>query len=232
MKVKDHFEDALKESLPAKPGIRGAGRRHAVVLVLISNGLNGPDVIFQKRAAGITQPGEIGFPGGKVDPDLDRTQEDTALRETEEELGVPRSSVRVLGRLDSLLTRQGALIDVVVGMTDVILSDMRANPCEVERVFSLPLGWLIEQKPEHYGVVVKSHPTRVHPTTGMEEILLPVEELSLPERYGKPWGETIHPVLAYRTPEGVIWGITADILEDFLLKCWETDVGKQMLGNR
>ena len=83
----------------ATPG--EAGR---LSLVLLSWEAGVLHVVFQERAAGIAQPGEIGFPGGKVEPALDHTPEDTALRETEEELGLPRSAVSVLGRLDSLLT--------------------------------------------------------------------------------------------------------------------------------
>ncbi len=220
------FVEILANALPPVPGIRNAGRSRAVVLVLLSRQAGVSHVVFQERAAGIAQPGEIGFPGGKVEPELDRTAEDTALRETEEELGLPRNAVSVLGRLDSLLTRLGVLIDVVVGVTEVPVSGMRPNPAEVARIFALPLNWLLEQRPVQYGVIVKSHPSRIHPLTGEEEVLLPAAELSLPDRYGQPWGETIHPILVYRTPQGVIWGITADILQDFLAKCRESGVNQ------
>ncbi len=209
----------LRAVLPETPGIRPAVRRRAAVMVLLTGEPDDWRVVFQVRAAGIAQSGEIGFPGGMADPAFDDGPVDTALRETSEELGIPRESMRVLGRLDSLLTRLGHRIDVVVGCTPLSLAEMSPNPAEVAHLFSLPVSWLLGQKPMRHGVVVKSHPSRIHPQTGEEEILFPARALALPERYHGPWGETVHPIVSYETPHGLIWGITGDILEDFLGKC-------------
>lgn len=224
-----YFETALRRVLPEKPGIRGISSRRAVVMVLLAEYSDGIHVVFQERAMGIPQPGEIGFPGGIAEMETDRSPEDTALRESEEELGISRSEIRVIGRLDSVLTRQGHQIDVVVGITEVPLREMKPNPDEVARIFSLPLSWLLLQEPQRHAVVVKSHPSRTNLSTGEEEILLPAERLSLPERYRRPWGDSIHSIVAYPTPEGVIWGITGDILQDFLRNINRMDVPKYPL---
>lgn len=211
-------EKTIAGMLPGNPGMRGVSPNRAVVMVLLSEYPEGFHVVFQERSKGIPHPGEIGFPGGIAQDAADHSPEDTALRETEEELGILRSEIRVIGRLDSLLTRMGRQIDVVVGITGVLTEGMKPNPEEVARIFSLPLIWLMRQEPQHHHVVVKSHPTRIHPETGEEEVLLPAGLLSLPEKYHQPWGDSLHSIFAYQTPEGIIWGITGDILHDFLRK--------------
>jgi 8-oxo-dGTP pyrophosphatase MutT (NUDIX family) len=81
--------------------------------------------------------GQVAFPGGKNDP-ADDSPRATALRETEEELGIPRSSVDILGRLDDLPTITGFTITPLVGwlLADI---EIRPNPSEVERAFAAPL---------------------------------------------------------------------------------------------
>jgi len=58
------------------------------------------------------------------------------------------------------------------------------------------------------------HSTTVDAATGEQIVLLPVEQLGLPDRYKKPWGNYLYKVLVYRTDQGVIWGITARIVND------------------
>jgi 8-oxo-dGTP pyrophosphatase MutT (NUDIX family) len=77
----------------------GKGARPAAVLVLLGSGARGPEVLFAERAATLrTHPGQIAFPGGAADPG-DTDLVDTALREAEEEVGVRRDGVDVLGLL-------------------------------------------------------------------------------------------------------------------------------------
>ena len=206
----------LNRALPEQPGLRGTLNRRAVVMVLLAGDEWDPVIVFEERAAGITQGGEIGFPGGMVEPELDGSPEQTALREASEELGVSQEQFSVLGRLDSLVTRWGLQMDVVVARSTLSVSEFTPQASEVARLFGLSLSWLLRQTPEIHGIVVKSHPARIHPTTGEEEWLLPVKTLHLPERYHQPWGDAVVPVVSYNTPEGVIWGITGDILQDFL----------------
>ena len=65
-------------------------------------------LLFTARSSALrTHAGEISFPGGKFDTKLDKNAEDTALRETEEELGIPRGSFEIWAQLPSLQGRDG-----------------------------------------------------------------------------------------------------------------------------
>lgn len=86
----------VQQVVSLRPGVGG---RAAAVLCLIGDGADGPEVLFVERASTLrTHAGQIAFPGGAADPgDVDLV--DTALREAEEEVGVPRRGVDVLGLL-------------------------------------------------------------------------------------------------------------------------------------
>lgn len=90
-----------------------------------------------------SHPGQISFPGGKMEPS-DPTALDCALREAHEEVGLPASFVEPLGYLDSYRTGTGFQISPVVafvrpGFTTVM--DAR----EVQEVFEVPLGFLMNE---------------------------------------------------------------------------------------
>jgi 8-oxo-dGTP pyrophosphatase MutT (NUDIX family) len=87
--------------------------------------------------------GEVAFPGGKVDPAIDASACDAALREAEEEIGLPRVAVDVIAELDPMQTFSGPfLISPFVGVVDsppVLAPD----PHEVERVFDVAISELL-----------------------------------------------------------------------------------------
>jgi 8-oxo-dGTP pyrophosphatase MutT (NUDIX family) len=93
--------------------------------------------------------GEIAFPGGKVEPVVDRDARDAALREAEEEIGLPRELVDVIGQLDTMHTVSGPfLIAPFVGLISeppVLVPD----PREVERVFDVALSELLGDEVHH-----------------------------------------------------------------------------------
>ncbi len=113
--------------------------RDAGVLVGLRQGPHGPDVILTKRASGLRHhPGQIAFPGGKVDPP-DHGPVGAALREAQEEIGLDPANVEVLGILPPHETVTGFRVTPVVGR---IRSPFVAVPeaGEVEEVFAVPLG--------------------------------------------------------------------------------------------
>ncbi len=101
-----------------------------------------PHAVFTRRRTDLRRhAGEISFPGGRRDPeDVDLT--DTALRETEEEIGLPRARVRLLGELPSVSTfATNYVIHPFVGLIPAGLA-WQASPTEVDAVFELPLDAL------------------------------------------------------------------------------------------
>jgi 8-oxo-dGTP pyrophosphatase MutT (NUDIX family) len=86
--------------------------------------------------------GQVAFPGGRVDPD-DATRVETALREAEEEIGLRRELVRVIGQLDELLTVTQYRITPVVGVIPWPYV-FTPSPAELSAIFHVPLRWLAD----------------------------------------------------------------------------------------
>lgn len=99
-------------------------------------------LILTKRSSALKHhPGQIAFPGGKQDPE-DATLEDTALREAEEEIGLPSKSVELIGELPKHETVTSFLIQPCVGL---VHGDFSATPeaGEVDEVFEVPLAHVL-----------------------------------------------------------------------------------------
>jgi 8-oxo-dGTP pyrophosphatase MutT (NUDIX family) len=117
--------------------------RRAAVLVPIVDRRPEPAVLFTRRNDHLAHhAGQISFPGGGIEPG-DGDAESAALRETEEEIGLGRDRVRVIGRLDDYATRTGFLVTPVVALVDVpFVIDPDAG--EVSAVFEVPLAFLLD----------------------------------------------------------------------------------------
>jgi 8-oxo-dGTP pyrophosphatase MutT (NUDIX family) len=105
-----------------------------------------PHAVFTKRGTDLRRhAGEISFPGGRRDPE-DAGLQDTALREAEEEIGLPRADVRLLGELPSTSTFvTNYLIHPFVGLIPAGLA-WRLSAAEVDAVLELPLRALRESR--------------------------------------------------------------------------------------
>jgi 8-oxo-dGTP pyrophosphatase MutT (NUDIX family) len=90
--------------------------------------------------------GQVAFPGGARDPE-DVDVEKTALRETFEEIGVKPDQIRILGRLDELVTNSGYILTPIVGIMSWP-QPLKLEPNEVARAFIIPLSWLAD--PAHH----------------------------------------------------------------------------------
>ncbi|MFT6775183.1 MAG: 8-oxo-dGTP pyrophosphatase MutT (NUDIX family) [Paracoccaceae bacterium] len=100
-------------------------------------------VILTRRADHLNaHAGQVAFPGGKRDPS-DPSLADAALREAEEEIGLPRAMVRMLGRIDGHETGTGFAITPFVGLVDPAFV-ARPDPSEVAEVFEPPLSFLMD----------------------------------------------------------------------------------------
>jgi len=208
----------IQQKLPATIGINGQDEYFRSVVLLLLIPVEGEyHIVFQKRAADIRQGGEISFPGGQADK-TDTRPQDTAIRETEEELGIPAHKIQLLGQLDTVLAPYGVMVEVFVGFADIQVADMKLNTHEVDYVFTVPLSYFQKQQPEQYEVKTEIHPTTTHPETGEEIILFPTKTLNIPTRYHTSWGHYHSKVYVYKVNDEVIWGITARIVKDFIEK--------------
>ena len=124
------------------PGIALRPLRSAAVLVGIVERAGGARVVLTQRAEQLAiHAGQISLPGGKVD-DADPGPVEAALRESREEIGLPRDLVSVIGMLDTYQTGTGYRILPVVGLVSDAF-EARPEPREVAEVFEVPLAFLM-----------------------------------------------------------------------------------------
>jgi len=104
-------------------------------------------VVLTRRTEEVEQhKGQVSFPGGTMDT-CDATIIDTALREAEEEIGLTKNAVEVLGTLNDFCTPSGFCISPVVGFLPVIPS-FALNKTEVSEVFDVPLSFFLNSSNE------------------------------------------------------------------------------------
>ena len=121
----------------------------AAVLLLVVNHPLDPTVVFTQRTPDLADhAGQISFPGGRVHAD-DETPEHTALRETQEEIGVDPARVEILGRLPQYNTTTGYAVTPVVGWAEPPLT-YQPDPREVADVFEVPLAFLLDAGNHRY----------------------------------------------------------------------------------
>ena len=200
------FCKKLKQTLDARqPHIENESdfSPSAVLIPLVHH--NGElRVLFEVRSSQLTwQPGEICFPGGRIEAE-DSNPLAAAIRETSEEIGVPADKICALGALDYIVSPIGVILYPFVGYIEDS-SLVKPSCSEVGRIFSVPMDYLLKAEP------VSGH---------MESATRPKGDFPLhlmPEEYPRDWKVRSHyEVLFYQYKEFVIWGLTAKVLHRFL----------------
>ncbi len=172
-------------------------RRFALFIPVIHK--NGePHILFEVRAANVPQPGDVCFPGGKVD-NTDPSTEYAAIRELCEELGIDETDVTLVGELDHMITAFGLILYSYIG---VIHEDakLNINKDEVKEVFTVPLSELKQMKPRIHDVKLEVKP----------EENFPFHLIPNGENY--EWRQAVIKELFYEYNGYTIWGLTARIL--------------------
>ena len=116
----------------------------AAVLIALTDEEN-PEVIYTLRSNKVSShQGEVSFPGG-MQEESDTSLIITALRESEEEIGLPQNCVKILGSLDTMVSRFNVSVTPFVG---VIPGDVELNTSseEIEVCFRVPLSFLLKDK--------------------------------------------------------------------------------------
>lgn len=174
------------------------------VLIPIIEIDNTPHILFEVRSFDLeSQPGEVCFPGGKMEKGEQPSE--TALRETTEELNLSLSQLKIIGSLPPLTTPFHFTIFPYCGVIQhTSFADIQYSTDEVDSIFTIPLPSLLEQEPEEF---VLRYDMKVDPS-------FPYHQIPNGERYD--WKEGRYRVLFYYHENFVIWGLTAKMLHFFL----------------
>lgn len=137
--------DLNPDVIPVEHGVKS----EAAVLFAMMDGAGEPKVILTKRAQHLRHhPGQIAFPGGKIEQ-CDSSPEAAALREAEEEIGLPSTNVEILGQLPEHRTVTGFAVRPVLGYVREFF-EPRLDANEVEELILVPLDHLLD--PKRYAV--------------------------------------------------------------------------------
>ena len=130
------------------PFVRGdKPLRSAAVLVPLVNRQEGVTVLLTRRSEHLSKhAGQISFPGGRVD-DTDKGPTHTALRETEEEIGIERHQIDIVGQLDDYIVGTGYLVSPIVGFIEPPFTVVPQEE-EVAEIFEAPLSFVTH--PENF----------------------------------------------------------------------------------
>jgi 8-oxo-dGTP pyrophosphatase MutT (NUDIX family) len=166
-------------------------------------------LLYQVRADELKkQPGEIAFPGGKMEKG--ETPEQTAVRETCEELLVPESAVRLIAQLDYIVSYSNFTMYSCLGEIESGALTAEPNRAEVKETFLVPLSFFIENEPEVYV-------NRVVPSIAKG---FPLEKIHFKDGYSWREGKATVPIYTWRDPDAgtdrIIWGLTARLTSSFI----------------
>lgn len=190
----------IRDTLKDRPiGVIGKRKEFAVLIPLIEE-KGEVELVFEVRSKDIAQPGDVCFPGGRVEEG--ETFEETALRETFEEIGIPAEDIESFGRFDSLLEVNRIRMHTLVGK---LPGDWREKLCpdsEVAEVFTVPLRFFRDNEPDYYrGKIIQD-------TEGF-----PYEAHGISPDYR--WREAYQDLYFWHYEGHLIWGLTAAIIKWF-----------------
>jgi len=175
----------------------------AAILVPLIREKDQLSLLFEVRSANLAwQPGEICFPGGRIET-TDENSSFAAVRETSEELCIETDKIKVLGSLYEIISPIGVRLYPTVAYLD-INKPISPSAAEVSEVFTVPLEYLLAYKP-----IVAHMERSTKPLADFPFELLP--------NYSKEWkSRKNYQVLFYKYENYVIWGLTAQVLFNFL----------------
>jgi 8-oxo-dGTP pyrophosphatase MutT (NUDIX family) len=118
----------------------------AAVLFSIIPHVNKPYelILIHRSNMGTRHRGEMSFPGGKFELEVDKSLRDTALRETEEEIGVPRGNVRIIGCLDDFPTISKFIVTPFLGLINNN-QKLKRDEREVQKIVKVPIDFFINK---------------------------------------------------------------------------------------
>ncbi|HZJ68875.1 MAG TPA: CoA pyrophosphatase [Candidatus Eisenbacteria bacterium] len=198
--------DYLKNIIEAYDAkIMGNPRESAIILLLV-NVNSEIHILFTVRGESIRQPGETSFPGGGLE--VNETPLEAALRETEEEVGIPQSSISVWGEIDRSAS-ENHLVHCFVGyLREFNLQDLKINKEEVAEVYTVPLDFFLNNDPTYYKIPLKTD----------RKAKFPYDLIRNGSDY--PFYNLNRKIPFYNLPKEysrfVLWGYTANFVDNFI----------------
>ena len=112
-------------------------------------------LLFTRRSDNLSKhQGQVSYPGGGMEPG-DKSPEDTALRETFEEIGLDKKHIHIIGKMPNFITISDYLVTPIVSWVDWPVS-LYISKNEVSHVFTIPIEWL--KNPDNWEERIYSHP--------------------------------------------------------------------------
>lgn len=162
-------------------------------------------ILYEVRALSLrNQPGEISFPGGRIEDDENFVE--AAVRETCEELLLEESDIEVYSKGDFLVNPYSAIIYSVVGEIKKPFNEIVPSKDEVESLFAVPIKYFLENEPDIYELDLKV----------TEKDKFPYDLIPNGRNYKFKRG--IDKVCFYEFEDKIIWGFTAKMTYEFIKK--------------
>lgn len=190
-------------------GLQGTVGEYAILVPLVER--DGElFLLFETRARTLVghQPNEVCFPGGRREPGESR--QETAIRETVEELGIPREEIEILSRLDAAQDISDRVIWPFLGkVSEAGLRAMHESESEVQNTFLVPLDFLMNYPEEVYR----------YPVGPVVDDSFPFDRIGFPHDY--PWRRGWMDVPIYEYEGHFIWGMTGRMVRWLVQKLKE-----------
>ena len=176
---------------------------HAVLIPLIE--IDGEThILYELRSYDMsTQPGEISFPGGRVEKG--ESHMEAAIRETMEELNIGRNNIEIIAELDYFVSYSNITIYSFLGkLSGINLDKLIPNKSEVDHVFTVPLDFFLKNDPDIYYLNVKTDLNDEFPYN------------LIPNGRDYKWRKGRQTVMFYFYKDYIIWGFTAKMTKKLI----------------
>lgn len=161
-------------------------------------------ILYEVRSKVIpTQPGEVCFPGGAIEPG--ESPREAAVRETCEEIGIAPNCIDIFAEGDRLVTQANfTMYSFMATVPRAAYENVKLNSAEVAEVFTVPLEWFMKNEPEVHIVDLKQF--------SREDF--PFDKAHIPPDY--KWRSSNAEVPIYNYEDKAIWGLTARITRNLI----------------
>jgi len=198
------IDNIIKSFTNRTPTILGSDdfSKYSILIPLLEKE-NESHILFEVRSEQLRrQPGEICFPGGRIDQS-DKDEKYTAIRETCEELGIQENSLSNIYPTDYLISPYGTIIYPFIGVLSNKVA-IKPNAAEVGEVFTVPITYFLQNEPDVYEINMNIEPDKDFPYN----LIIGGENYK--------WQVHKQKEYFYNYENKVIWGLTARILKHFI----------------